>query len=396
MKRYKFRTYLVLTLLWLAMVLLQACLPGEASYAESNGVLALAHVVFPWLTHAVLRRAAHLIEYFLLGFFMAGTFCHARKFTLFKPMFFCLLMALAALLRVGGAMLLGFGALYLLPMTAVYVYCLLRRQPFWHSCAALALALSGALTVIYALVQGMTGGQLYAAAGDAVMQSLDGLAMRDSLLYTLHQMGLLSLPQAMRETALVAVEGGYAFSAEAAQELTLQCRTLVMSLLHGLLPALLVSGTATNVLTGMGLGIYFGRRAAQKRAFKRDEPEQDIPDLGMPELRYWHIPRPWGLRIGILAVGYLIMRLPVGDTLYLLGALMWQAFCVCFAVQGLAAINFNQHQRGTRKGWRVAAIIAAMTVSLFQSVLMIIGVFDQINNARGLRPALKPRDGGEE
>ena len=46
------------------------------------------------------------------------------------PMFFCLLMALAALLRVGGAMLLGFGALYLLPMTAVYVYCLLRRQPF--------------------------------------------------------------------------------------------------------------------------------------------------------------------------------------------------------------------------------------------------------------------------
>ena len=311
-------------------------------------------------------------------------------------MFFCLLMALAALLRVGGAMLLGFGALYLLPMTAVYVYCLLRRQPFWHSCAALALALSGALTVIYALVQGMTGGQLYAAAGDAVMQSLDGLAMRDSLLYTLHQMGLLSLPQAMRETALVAVEGGYAFSAEAAQELTLQCRTLVMSLLHGLLPALLVSGTATNVLTGMGLGIYFGRRAAQKRAFKRDEPEQDIPDLGMPELRYWHIPRPWGLRIGILAVGYLIMRLPVGDTLYLLGALMWQAFCVCFAVQGLAAINFNQHQRGTRKGWRVAAIIAAMTVSLFQSVLMIIGVFDQINNARGLRPALKPRDGGEE
>ena len=356
-------------------------------FALLAALLALtsANILFPGLSLAVFVLSSMPVLLMMIGL-IAGLI----------PMFFCLLMALAALLRVGGAMLLGFGALYLLPMTAVYVYCLLRRQPFWHSCAALALALSGALTVIYALVQGMTGGQLYAAAGDAVMQSLDGLAMRDSLLYTLHQMGLLSLPQAMRETALVAVEGGYAFSAEAAQELTLQCRTLVMSLLHGLLPALLVSGTATNVLTGMGLGIYFGRRAAQKRAFKRDEPEQDIPDLGMPELRYWHIPRPWGLRIGILAVGYLIMRLPVGDTLYLLGALMWQAFCVCFAVQGLAAINFNQHQRGTRKGWRVAAIIAAMTVSLFQSVLMIIGVVDQINNARGLRPALKPRDGGEE
>ena len=173
--------------------------------------LTSANILFPGLSLAVFVLSSMPVLLMMIGL-IAGLI----------PMFFCLLMALAALLRVGGAMLLGFGALYLLPMTAVYVYCLLRRQPFWHSCAALALALSGALTVIYALVQGMTGGQLYAAAGDAVMQSLDGLAMRDSLLYTLHQMGLLSLPQAMRETALVAVEGGYAFSAEAAQELLRQ------------------------------------------------------------------------------------------------------------------------------------------------------------------------------
>lgn len=94
MKHYKFRTFLILTLLWLAMVLLQAFLPGDASYAESNGVLALANVIFPWLTHSVLRRAAHFIEYFLLGFLMTGTFCYARKFTIFKPMFFCLFTAL--------------------------------------------------------------------------------------------------------------------------------------------------------------------------------------------------------------------------------------------------------------------------------------------------------------
>lgn len=94
MKHYKFRTYLILTLLWLAMVLLQAFLPGDASYAESNGVLALANVIFPWLTHSVLRRAAHFIEYFLLGFLMTGTFCYAKKFSIFKPMFFCLFTAL--------------------------------------------------------------------------------------------------------------------------------------------------------------------------------------------------------------------------------------------------------------------------------------------------------------
>ena len=81
MKHYKFRTFLILTLLWLAMVLLQAFLPGDASYAESNGVLALANVIFPWLTHSVLRRAAHFIEYFLLGFLMTGTFCSNAFFS---------------------------------------------------------------------------------------------------------------------------------------------------------------------------------------------------------------------------------------------------------------------------------------------------------------------------
>ena len=314
----------------------------------------------------------------------------------FIPMLLCLLMSLSALYLTGGMVLTGFGALYLIPMTVVYIYCLSGKHSFWCTCAGVALALSGALTVIYALVQALTGGQLYAAAGDAAALALEQSELRDSLLYTLHQMGFLSLPVSMRETALVAVDGVYTFSDEAAQELILQCRTLVMTLLQGLLPALLVSGTASNVLTGMGLGIYFGRRAAQRRAIKRDEPIQDIPDLDMPQLRHWFIPRPWGLRIGILAIGYLIMRVSTNDTLYLLGALMWQTFYVCFAVQGLAAVNFSQHRKGTRKGWRVAAIIAAMTISLFQSVLMVIGVLDQINNVRGLRPAIGPKDRGEE
>ena len=103
--------------------------------------LTSANILFPGLSLAVFVLSSMPVLLMMIGL-IAGLI----------PMFFCLLMALAALLRVGGAMLLGFGALYLLPMTAVYVYCLLRRQPFWHSCAALALALSGALTVIYALV----------------------------------------------------------------------------------------------------------------------------------------------------------------------------------------------------------------------------------------------------
>lgn len=344
-----------------------------------------ANILFPALSVAVLTVSVMPVLLMMTGL-IAGLW----------PMYLCLLMAFAALWYTGGTLLLGFGALYLLPMTIVHVYCLLKKQPFWHTCGALMLALSGALTAIYAIAQAATGGMIYAVAGDCAAQAIENMSMRDSLLYTLHQMGMLSLPLEMRDTAIVAMGEGYGFSDEAVQELLLQCRTVTMNLLSSLLPALLVSGSITNVLTGMGLGIYFGRRAAQRRAFKRGEEEQDIPDLGMPELRYWHIPRPWGLRIGLLALGYLIMNLQSGDTLYLLGALMWQMFYVCFAVQGLAALNFSQHRRGTAKGWRVAVICAAMAVSLFQSILMVMGVFDQINNARGLRPALGPRNNGEE
>ncbi len=94
MKRYKFRTYLILTLLWLAFVLLQGLLPGDVSSAESSGVLALVNMVIPWLTHSVLRSAAHFLEYLLLGFLMTGAFCNAKRFTVFKPAFCCVLTAL--------------------------------------------------------------------------------------------------------------------------------------------------------------------------------------------------------------------------------------------------------------------------------------------------------------
>ena len=93
MIKFKFRTYLIFTLLWLAMILLQSFLPSGASYAESSGFLAIVQSVLPWITHSVLRRAAHFIEFALLGVFSTGMFCNARHFTLFKPMFFTLLSA---------------------------------------------------------------------------------------------------------------------------------------------------------------------------------------------------------------------------------------------------------------------------------------------------------------
>ena len=69
---------------------------------------------------------------------------------------------------------------------------------------------------------------------------------------------------------------------------------------------------------------------------------------------------------------------------------------VCYALQGLAAIHYTQKQRGTGKFWRVALIVAAMTLSFMQYVLIVFGVLDQLSDARGLRPPLVPRHNREE
>ncbi len=95
MKKFKFRTYLVLTLVWLGMIFLQSFLPSDASYAESSAVLSLVHELLPWVSHALLRRAAHFFEFALLGVFMTNMFRYARHFNLFKPLFFTLIAAIS-------------------------------------------------------------------------------------------------------------------------------------------------------------------------------------------------------------------------------------------------------------------------------------------------------------
>ena len=323
--------------------------------------------------------------YLLIAAFTAG----------FLPMFACAGMTLAALFVTGqaeGLRLAAYGALYLLPMAAAAAYCMTRQVPFWRTCGLIAALLAISQMCICLMLQLKSGGRLYLAAGSLAAAAVNAQPYRDGLLYTLISYGLLNVPAAMQDTAIVAVEGGYAFSAEAVNELLLQMRSYVSQAMRALVPALLVSGSALNALMGVSLGVRYGRRAAQRRAFKRGEKEQFLPDLGMPPLRAWYIPRPWGLRIGLLAIGYPLARLASGDALYLLGSLMWQAFSLCFAVQGLASVNAAQHRRGTGRGWRTAVVAAAFIFRFMQTVLIIAGVVDQFSNVRGLRPPLRPRN----
>lgn len=315
----------------------------------------------------------------------------------FLPMALCALMLLIALLASGGTTLLLYGALYILPLLAVFTYSVYKRQSFWQVLLMVIGALFAAQVLIFALLQRANGGQLYENAANAVANFVNDSPMRDSMLYVFCTSGLLGVPAAMKDTAFTVLEdGSFYFSQEAVTELLSQIRSLIAMQLQGTMPALLVSGSALNGIMGLGFGIHYGQRSRHRRAVRLNEDEQDIPDLDMPPLSRWHIPRPWGLRIGILGLGYLLIRMATNDTVLLIGALMWQVFAVCYSLQGLASIHHTQKQRGTSKFWRVALIVASMTLSFMQTVLIIFGIIDQITDARGLRPPLAPRTNREE
>ena len=113
----------------------------------------------------------------------------------------------------------------------------------------------------------------------------------------------------------------------------------------------------------------------------------------MPPLRDWHIPRPWGLRIGILGAGY-FLSLSANGALNLLGKMFFSLFSAVYSIQGIATLNFIQHKKGTRRGWRVALpIILSM---LMPNALMFLGLIDQVMNIRMLRPMPEMPEGFDQ
>ncbi|WP_289490354.1 hypothetical protein, partial [Klebsiella pneumoniae] len=60
-----------------------------------------------------------------------------------------------------------------------------------------------ALTGVYLLLQQMTSQNLYTAAGDAAMAVLADWEMGDTLLYQFYASGLITLPDSLKDTALL-------------------------------------------------------------------------------------------------------------------------------------------------------------------------------------------------
>ena len=316
------------------------------------------------------------------------------------PMLLGTAAGLVSLTVLGGRPGLILGSVYLLPIVAAFVLVVALRVPFRQSCPALIGVHLLALAGCYLLLQSWSGGNLYDQAGVAVMNALDRWELGDTMLYQLYSMGLVDLPENLRGSALQRVLGGYVLSEAARSDLLLSVRTLVTTLLSSLVPNLIVS---QSILGGVGcllLPLRFGYLAAERRAFLSETAEGtvtdaqgraqvDFPDLQMPRFETWHLPRGIGWQVGAALVAGYFLRSSASEGLRVAGAILYTAARSLFIIQGAALVNFMQKARGTKRTWRVIVPILLM---LF-SVLVFLGIFDQISNIRGLR---KPRDTKED
>ena len=307
--------------------------------------------------------------------------------------------ALTCMSSLAGSQGLTLAALYVVPVLAVFLALIWMKIPFWKSLLAMIIAHAAALTAVYVLARRMAGGDLYTAAGEAVAGFLENWEMGDTMLYQIYSMGLIDLKSELADNALLKVLGGYRLSSAARTDMLLSVRSMITAMLRTMVPHLIVNQSIMGGTACLLLSLRFGFLAEEKRAFLREpgpigeaegETKQPVnfPDLGMPPFSTWHIPRGKGWQAGAaLAAGYLL-RVSGTPALSTAGVLLYGASSAVFSIQGLAAVNYFQKNRGSRRFWRVAVPALLMGTSF----PVIIGVFDQMNNFRGLRKPPEPKE----
>ena len=119
-----------------------------------------------------------------------------------------------------------------------------------------------------------------------------------------------------------------------------------------------------------------------------EKQKVDFPTLDMPPFQTWHIPRGIGWQVGVALIGGYLLRYSRTFALKIAGIMLYGAASSVFMIQGAAFINFIQKRRGSRRFWRVIVPLLLMTTPF----LTFIGIFDQMNNARGLRKPPEPKE----
>lgn len=81
------RVFLVLTILWLAVIWGHSMMPASESKAESGGIVAVLSQMLPWVTDRLVRKAAHFTEYAVLGGLVFGAFPQRGRTAVIEAVF---------------------------------------------------------------------------------------------------------------------------------------------------------------------------------------------------------------------------------------------------------------------------------------------------------------------
>ena len=282
-----------------------------------------------------------------------------------------------------------FAAAYLLLPLAAYTYCLYRGVPAAKTMTVIAASYVLGVLALYALSFRLLGKAPFEALPRLMIEALEAMPERDSLFTAAYRYGILAIPDEMAQNAVLqAPQGGTMLSPEVLTEFYKQIHARAGLWLRALVPSLLSSFSIYLAFGGVYMSDHYGRRQAQRRAFRAPQSGGDAfpvpPELKeLSPFHKWFIPKQAAAPLWIMGGVSLLTRFSGQEALALSGAMLYNIFSAFFGIQGLSTMNFMQRRRGTRPGMRGLTIVI-LAVLLPQAAL-VIGLFDQVGDQRKLR-----------
>ena len=324
----------------------------------------------PLVTYSAMALYFLAVPALCMALFLAGRLPAYGCFVLCLGMFY-------ALLGLDGVCA---GCVYLLPAFLTMHVLSAKRVPFPLSAICMTAALVLSQVAIYVFLQARFEHNAYRALAEAAAQAFRAEGeLGDAALIMLNRAGLLPISSDFEGSTALNPLGG--LSDAAREDLLGSLQAYIIAYLSVFVPSM-ISGM--SIYEG-ALSVY-GAARCEEAALRGQDPFQkgDSLSLQVPPVRTWHLPRGWGWKIGVFAVGFLLVRLE-NQTVQLLGRVLMEVFTAVFTLQGIALVNDVQAKRGHRKWARILA--PALLLLIAPSALWILGCADQIMDIRGLRSA---------
>ena len=291
------------------------------------------------------------------------------------PAFFSLalmLLAARAIYGNGGLWL----AVYLLPVSAAFSYCLDKELPFFRTCGVLIAAMVCGILVVFLTLQRLSGGSAYEPFPKPPLKG-----------WTFSRCGTTCCTLSGRAAFYpMGRKPAHPLKAPSLADGPSGLRCLKSStsrFLHGFppWPPRCCRAWIQLLHHPVGRRLRIGPQAGHPVRHRAQPADAAL-------LQVVHPQGLWAADAA-LALGYLITILSASPVLMLAGQLMFNVFSALYIIQGLAYVNFIMKRRGTTRP--VARFLLLLLLFIILSpAAMFIGIFDQFSDPRQLRAEQAP------